>query len=123
MKNFRETVVKFRGIIEEGRGIIEEETGAGRLKAYATVKMNYKDADFWITRRGTPDEIGRPSKEFNKESFGVKVFATDILDPQFLYYAMMNIHGQGLYKNMGTGTTQLVSIKLNNIKNIRVGPR
>lgn len=97
------------------------ESGMGRLKDYADVKLNFKDADFWITRKGTPDKIGEVTKTFSKESFGVKVTATDVLDSQFLYYAMMNIHGQGLYKNMGTGTTQLVSIKLNNIKNIRVG--
>ena len=96
------------------------ESGAGRLKDYATIKINSKDADFWITRRGTPDKIGEVSKAFNKESFGIKVTATDIFDADFLYYAMMNIHMQGLYKNLGTGTTQLVSIKLSNIKNIRI---
>lgn len=97
------------------------ESAAGRLQDYATVKLNDKKADFWIARKGTPDEIGSVSKDFNKESFGVKVTATDVLDSNYLYYAMMNIHGQGLYKNMGSGTTQLVSIKLNNIKNIRIG--
>ena len=97
------------------------ESGAGRLSDYAKIKLNMKNADFWIARRGTPDAIGGVSKEFSKESFGVKVFATDVLDPDYLYYAMMNIHGQGHYKNMGSGTTQLVSIKLNNLQNIRIG--
>ena len=92
-----------------------------RLKDIATIKLNCKKADFWVTRRGTPDKIGGVSKIFNKESFGIKVTRPDIMVPDFLYYAMMNIHMQGHYKNLGSGTTQLVSIKLDNIKNIRIG--
>ena len=106
MKKFRDLII---------------ESAAGRLKDYAKIGLNMKKADFWITRKGTPDDIGGVSKDFSKESFGVKVTATDVLDPDYLYYAMMNIHGQGHYKNLGSGTTQLVSIKLNNIQNIRIG--
>jgi predicted DNA binding CopG/RHH family protein len=92
-----------------------------RLKDVAKISTNMKDADFWITRRGTPDQIGSPVKEYNKESFGIKILNKDIIDPDYLYYAMMNIHQQGHYKNLGTGSTRLVSIKINNIKNIRLG--
>jgi len=92
-----------------------------RLKDVATIKTNFKDADFWITRRGTPDAIGEVTKDFNKESFGIKVTATDMIDTEYLYYALMNIHQQGHYKNLGSGTTRLVSIKKNNIDNIRLG--
>lgn len=106
MKKFRDLII---------------ESAAGRLKDYANIGLNMKDADFWITRRGTPDKIGEPTKTFNKESFGVKVTATDLLDPDYLYYAMMNIHMQGHYKNLGTGTLKLVSIKLRNLQNIRIG--
>jgi hypothetical protein len=92
-----------------------------RLKDVAKISTNMKDADFWIQRKGTPDTIGSVSKEYNKDSFGVKVERTDIINPDYLFYAMMNIHLQGLYKNIGTGTTRLVSIKKNNIENIRLG--
>ena len=106
MKKFRDLII---------------ESAAGRLKDYATIKSNMRGADFWITRRGTPDKIGEPTKTFHKEAFGVKVTALDVLEPDFLYYAMMNIHMQGHYKNLGTGTTKLVAIKLSNLENIRIG--
>lgn len=92
-----------------------------RLKDIATIKLNFKKADFWVTRRGTPDTIGAVTKIFNKESFGIKITKTDIMVPDYLYYAMMNIHMQGHYKHLGTGVTNLVSIKMDNIKNIRIG--
>jgi len=92
-----------------------------RLKDVAKISINMKNADFWVTRKGTPDNIGGVSKEFNKDSFGIKVTRPDIIDPDYLYYAMMNIHQQGHYKNLGSGTTKLVSIKIDNIKNIRLG--
>lgn len=92
-----------------------------RLKDIATIKVGLKDADFWIKRRDSIDQVGAVTKIYNKEAFGIKVERSDIMIPDFLYYAMMNIHMQGYYKGISSGSTGLVNIKINDIKNVKIG--
>ena len=91
-----------------------------RLKDMVKVGLNMKDADFWIQRKGTIETVGTPVKEFSKEHIGVKVTRTDILVPDFLYYAIMNLYNQGYFKQYAKGTLKLVNIGVNDVKNIRL---
>ena len=38
----------------------------------ADIKISFAEADFWITRKGSIKEVGRPTKDFNKEKIGIK---------------------------------------------------
>lgn len=90
------------------------------LSDIATVKKGMRDADFWLIRRGSENEVGRPVKEFNPEHIGIKVTSNEML-PQFLFYSMQNMHNQGVWKSVATGTTNLVNIKTDDVKNIGIG--
>jgi hypothetical protein len=57
--------------------------------------------------------VGKPVKEFDPSRIGIKVVKTDILDPNYLYYAMMNLHNQGHFARLANGTTNLVNITVN----------
>lgn len=92
-----------------------------KLSDYAHVSTNMKDADFWIVRRGSRETIGKPVKEYNPEHIGVKVHKTDVLHPQYLFYAMHNIHSQGKWHREHSGTTNLVNITAKQIKDIGLG--
>jgi hypothetical protein len=59
-----------------------------KLSDVADVKINFLEADFWITRKGSIKEVGRPTKNFNKEKIGIKV-TSDKIDPN--YYLSTNM--------------------------------
>ena len=92
-----------------------------KLKELCDISTNFEDAHFWIVRRGTMETVGSVTKEYNPEHIGVGVVRTDKLIPDYLYYALMNLHNQGYWKDKAKGTLRLVNIKIEDVKNIRIG--
>lgn len=92
-----------------------------KLSDLATIKTNFKKADFWVVRRGTLQAVGSVTRSFYMEHIGIKVVRVDILLPDYLYYAMMDLHSRGYYRPLATGTLQLVHIRVRDIKNITIG--
>jgi hypothetical protein len=91
-----------------------------RLGDLCTIKTNYPDADFWVIRRGSENSVGKPTREFNPESIGIKVIKTDIIDPNYLYYMLMYLHSREYFKLLSNGITKLVNIKASDISDIRI---
>lgn len=102
------------------RELLTEATST-RLKDLCTVKTNFPDADFWLQRNGSESTVGTPTKTFSPDNIGIKVTATDVLDPTYLYYMMMHIHNTGYWEARATGTLRLVHIKASDVANISVG--
>jgi GNAT superfamily N-acetyltransferase len=98
-----------------------EDAGKRTLGDLCEIKTNFPDADFWIVRRGTREAVGSPTRDFNPEHIGVKVTATDVLDPKYLFYVMQHLHNRGLFASEANGTLRLVSIRTDLIKQIPVG--
>lgn len=92
-----------------------------RLKDFAEIKTNFEGADFWIVRRGSQKTVGQPTKVYSPEHIGVKVTALDKLDPKFLKYMIEYLWSSGKFAQIATGTTALVNIKAEDIKNIGIG--
>lgn len=101
--------------------ILEQQEKPKKLGDLVKVGTNMEDADFWITRRGSLDQVGHPSREFNKEHFGIKVTKPEILDPRYAYYMMQHIAHSGHYRQHATGITNLVNIKSSHITDIPLG--
>lgn len=93
------------------------------LSDVCSIKTQFKDADFWIVRRGSLKTVGMVTREYNPEHIGVKVLRTDILLPDYLYYCMMNVHSQKVWEPLANGTLSLVNIKVSDVRNIRLSPR
>jgi hypothetical protein len=96
----------------------EEELKPKKLGDVASVGTNMEDADFWITRRGSIDKVGYPTKDFHKEHFGIKITKPNILDPKFAYYMMQHIANTGHFRQHATGMTNLVNIRSSHINDI-----
>lgn len=94
-----------------------------KLSDVATIKTNFPDADFWITRRGSLKTVGSLSYEFNPESIGIKVTRTDLVLSRYLYYCLLHLHQSGTWEPVATGTLSLVNIKVSDVKNIVLKPR
>jgi restriction endonuclease S subunit len=92
-----------------------------KLGQLCDIRTNFPEADFWLIRKGNDDEVGKPTKEFSPENIGIKVIETDILFPQYLYYALLNLFNQGKFINLSTGTLRLKHIRTEDIKNIKFG--
>jgi hypothetical protein len=92
-----------------------------KLGHLCEIKTNFPEADFWLVRKGSDEEVGKPTKEFSPENIGIKVIETDVIYPQYLYYALMNLHNQGKFIGLSRGATQLKNISVNDIKNISFG--
>ena len=94
------------------------------MKLGDLITLNTKDeeAEFWITRRGSKKSVGKPSKEYNPESYGVhiKPEAKEIILPSYLFYVMQYLHGTGIFERMATGSTNLVNIRKRDILSIPV---
>lgn len=91
-----------------------------KIKFFANIKTNFSTADFWLIRRGTLDTVGTVTREFYKEHIGIQVYRTDLILPDYLYYAMMYVHQQGIWKTSAKGTLQLVNITTEDVKNLNL---
>ena len=85
------------------------------------VKINFPDADFWTQRRGTPENVGKVSMDFDKEKIGIKVKDPTVLMPRYLYYVMMNLYNKNFYRDKMKGSLALQHITTSDIKDIPVG--
>ena len=94
-----------------------------KLCDLATIKTNFQEADFWLVRRGSAERCGEPVREFNKEHIGIKVHRTDILLPNYLYYALMHVHHTGHWQRLANGTLSLVNIRVSDVRSIELSPR
>jgi hypothetical protein len=102
----------------ENIGKVIGHLGPMTLGQVAEVKTNFPDADFWLVRKGTEEAVGKPSKEFKEEDIGIKVTNTDVVLPDFLFYAMMHLHNQGVWRHLSKGTLRLKHISTRDVKNI-----
>ena len=99
---------------------IKENSGV-RLKDLARVATNMEDADFWLIRKSSAKMVGKPLKEFEPQRIGVKILRTDVIDPGYLYYAILNLYNQGYFAARANGVTNLVTIKVSDVADIAFG--
>lgn len=91
-----------------------------KLKQIACISTNYEYADFWIVRRGSEQNIGRPVEEFSKYHFGVYVVARGVVLPKWLFYKMAHIHNTGYFVPLARGSLHLKHIVLEDVENINL---
>ena len=89
-----------------------------RLKDVAVIRTDFTGADFWLSRRGSLETVGQPTREYSPYHIGIKVLQTRILLPDYLYYMFVHWHQIGQWKPLAHGTLSLVHIRLNDVRNI-----
>jgi hypothetical protein len=93
-----------------------------RLKDIAQVKTGAPNPDFWLQRRGTEDNVGRPTRdgEFSKYNIGITVMLTDIVVPDYLYYWFEMLWMKGYWKTYNYGTLPLRHIRAGDVCALKV---
>ena len=89
---------------------------------FSQIRNNFPEADFWITRRGSVQEVGKPTKKFNPENIGIKVDETGLqfIVPAYLYYAFEYMHMQGHWESRAKGTLKLRHITVADVKKVEM---
>ena len=106
------------------RGLVVATAGNEmRLSDVATIRTNYPEAHFWIVRRGSAERCGKPVRMFNPEHIGIRVNRTDILLPDYLYYALKHVHQSSYWQGIASGTLSLVNIRVSDVRRIELSPR
>lgn len=96
------------------------ESVGKKLGDLISISTGKDDADLYVTRRGSLESVGKPTKEYNKEAYGITIKDRELLDTQYLYYMLMYVHSSGYFKSKAKGTTNLVNITKDDILNIPV---
>jgi hypothetical protein len=93
-----------------------------KLSDICIVKTNFENADFYLARKGSVKTVGKPTKEFSPEHIGIKVKeeAKEIVLPEYLKYMMEYLFSKGEFGFLSKGTTNLVNISVEDVKNIRI---
>ena len=89
-----------------------------RLKDVAQVRTDFVGADFWLTRRGGIESVGEPSRTFSSYHIGVRVEATGLILPDYLYYVFVHLHQAGRWQPLAVGSLSLVNIRTEDVRNI-----
>jgi hypothetical protein len=90
-----------------------------KLSNVADIKVNFPEADFWLTRKGTIKELGKPTKNFNKEKIGIKVTSNKI-DTNYLFYMIQYLHTNSFFEKEAIGVLDLKNIRVSTIKDIQL---
>lgn len=87
------------------------------LSQLATISSDVQEPDFYIRRKGSEKSLGdvsktRPEGSHKSSWFGIKLsdIGKEFLDPNYLYYVMMNVKNQGTWRQLAKGTLELVHI-------------
>lgn len=92
-----------------------------QLKRFAKISTNMRDADFWLTRKGSNKTVGKPTREYSPEHIGIKVTATDKILPDYLYYVFEHLHTQGYWQQHSAGALDLQHIRIEDVRDLAVG--
>lgn len=96
-----------------------------KLSDLPTISEKIDDADFYVRRKGSESTLGdvsreRPGGSHASSWLGIKLNSLGLkyLEPNYLYYLMMNLKFRGFYLPLARGTTGLVNFRKEDIGNI-----
>ena len=93
------------------------ESIEGTLGSHISISIGNPNADFWLWRRHDEKVVGKPTRTFNPEHYGIKVTDPQ-LDPDFLFSVLDYIHQTGYFRRYAHGTLKLVNIRIGDVKGI-----
>lgn len=91
-----------------------------KVKDIASVKVGKEEANFFMVRRGSHNKVGLPTKDFSEYHISVTVFEIEVIDPTFLFYGLTALWSRGYFRSIARGTTNLVHITCEDVRNIRL---
>jgi hypothetical protein len=97
------------------------------IGAVADIGSTVENPDFYMRRIGDIRTIGKvfmPNDlpaDYRKDSFyGVKLneLGESLYVPKFFFYTLLDIHNRGLWRQLGNGSTDRVSLTVKKVKDM-----
>ena len=90
------------------------------LKANFVVKTNYPEADFWLQKRGSEQNVGKPMRKFSKiqgpYNIGIKV--PEGMNKEYVYSQLASLYRKGYWERHSYGSLPLQHIRIDDVKKI-----
>ena len=90
------------------------------LKTDFVVKTNYPEADFWLQKRGSEQNVGKPMRKFSKiqgqYNIGIKV--PEGMNKEYVYAQLAALFRKGYWERHSYGTLNLQHIRIDDVKKI-----
>ena len=90
------------------------------LKADFVVKTNWPEADFWLQKRGSEQNVGKPMRKFSKVqgqyNIGIKV--PKGMNKEYVYAQLAALFRKGYWQTHSYGTLNLQHIRVDDVKKI-----
>lgn len=87
------------------------------------VKVNFVEADFWLIRSHSREEVGRVVKHFNPDFIGVRVVKRELFIPSYVAFICSFHHGRGVFALAAKGSLNLVHISVETVKELSLDVR
>ena len=88
------------------------------LKANFVIKTNYPEADFWLQKRGSEQNVGKPMRKFSKVqgkyNIGIKV--PEGMNKEYVFAQLASLYRKGYWQRKSQGTLPLKNIKVEDVK-------
>ena len=90
------------------------------LKADFVVKTNYPEADFWLQKRGSEQNVGKPMRKFSEiqgpYNIGIKV--PEGMNKEYVYSQLASLYRKGYWERHSYGSLPLQHIRIDDVKKI-----
>tara|TARA_R100001377_G_scaffold85135_1_gene70454 strand:- start:304 stop:771 length:468 start_codon:yes stop_codon:yes gene_type:complete len=90
------------------------------LKAGFVLKTNWPEADFWLQKRGSEQNVGKPLRKFGKVqgkyNIGIKV--PKGMNKEYVYAQLAALFRKGYWQTHSYGTLNLQHIRVDDVKKI-----
>ena len=90
------------------------------LKADFVVKTDYPEADFWLQKRGSEQNVGKPLRKFSEiqgpYNIGIKV--PEGMNKEYVYAQLAALFRKGYWQRHSYGTLTLQHIRVDDVKEI-----
>ena len=93
-----------------------------KVKHVALVKLNLKEADFWLIRKGSLLQVGKPVRSFHAERIGIQVVSENLL-PEYYFAVFQYWHEAGVLAQLAHGTLDLKHIRVEDVKELPMLPK
>lgn len=85
-----------------------------RLALQWQARLNFPEADFWLTNKGTMETLGTPTKIF--QSYYIGIFCPQIVLPEYGFYLFVYLQQHGVWKEFAIGTINWKYLRVRDVR-------
>ncbi|MBL1208272.1 MAG: hypothetical protein FWJ34_00585 [Geminocystis sp. GBBB08] len=81
------------------------------------VHNNYAEADFWLLNKGTLEQLGRPTKEYQSFLTGIKC-NKELIVSDYGFYLCVYLHQQRIWQGYACSSINWQHLRIKDIRSV-----